>query len=470
MGTSSTPGVQPRRRRAARGLGWCVVLILLGACGPGEADRWNVLLVVVDTLRADRMSLYGHPRPTTPHLEAFAREAVVFSNARSQAGCTFPSVNSLLTSRLPARFLRPNATLGIPETVRSLPEILREQGYSTAAVSASTIVRNTPSKINRFGGFGRGFEVFDESCHLASARCVNGRALGLLQDLRQPWFLYLHYMEPHAPYRPPRDHRRRIAPTPARAREQGVNAWARRGEAWPVARRLYYGNTRYQLTSQNLAHLSDLYDEEIAYFDEQLARLLDALRERRLLERTLIVLAADHGEELYEHGHYGHCRSLGYETVLKTPLLLRIPAAGGELRGLRREALAENLDIVPTLVDYLGLPTEDRGFDGASLRPVIERDGKVRRLSFGLQGVTRTVTDGTYKLAFDLVSGGTKLFDLRTDPGERVDLSSLRPEETRRLHAALVLWMERREGPVASGESRRRAEELEKKLRALGYL
>lgn len=457
-------------KRTGLALGGFLLLLLLSACGRPEPTRWNVLLVIVDTLRADRMSLYGYPRPTTPNLEAFAREAVVFNNARSQAGCTFPSVNSLLTSRDPAAFLQPGLNVGIPDTMRSLPEILREQGYSTFAVSASPIVRNTPSKVNRVGGFGRGFDVFDESCHLRHARCLNERALGLLEGIREPWLAYLQFMEPHAPYHPPPSHPRRIAPPTARAREQGVSVWAVRGEAWPVARRLYDGNTRYQLTPQNRSHLSDLYDEEIAYFDEQFSHLLDALRERRLLERTLIVLAADHGEELFEHDHFGHCRDHAWETVLKTPLVLRIPEAGPDLRGLRRDALAENLDIVPTILDYLGLPTKNQTFAGSSLRPVIEKNRRVRRLSFGLQGVTRTVTDGTWKLAFDLATGRTKLFDLESDPGEKIDLSTERPEDTRRLQAALLRWLESREGPLSSGESRRQAEELEKKLRALGYL
>ncbi len=448
-------------------MGSTLLLLLLSACGRGKAERRNVLLVVVDTLRADRLSLYGYAKPTSPNLQALAREAVVFTQARSQAGCTFPSVNSLLTSRHPALFLRPGSTMAIPETVRSLPEILRQQGYSTGAVSGSSIVRHTPSGVNPLGGFGRGFHVFDESCLGKHARCVNERALGLVQAFRQPWFLYLHYMEPHAPYRPPPSHRRRIAPTFARAREQGVRAWARRGEAAMVARRLYHGDTRYELTPKELAHLSDLYDEEIAHFDEQFAALLAALRERRLLDRTLIALAADHGEELYDHGHFGHCRDLAYETVLKTPLLLRIPGVKG---GLRRAALVENLDLAPTFLDYLGLAGERSGFDGASLRPVIEEDRPIRRLSFGLQGVKRTASDGTHKLIFDLASGGVQLFDLRTDPGEKVDLSSRRPEEVRRLRTALLRWVESREGPPASGESRRRAEELEKRLRALGYL
>jgi arylsulfatase A-like enzyme len=249
-----------------------------------------------------------------------------------------------------------------------------------------------------------------------------------------------------------------------------VSGWARRGEVWPIVRHLYDGGTRYRLTAENLAHLSDLYDEEIASFDEQLAQLLTGLRERRLLDRTLIVLAADHGEELYEHGQFGHCRSIAYETALKTPLVLRIPGAGRDLRGLRRDALVENLDIVPTVLDYLGLSAAGRDLEGMSLRPVIEQDGKVRRASFGMQGVSRTVNDGTHKLVLDIASGQVKLFDLRTDPGEKIDLSAERPAETRRLQEALRRWIESREGPVATGESRRRAEELEKRLRAVGYL
>lgn len=445
--------------------GWGLLLLLLTACGRGKPDRWNVLLVVVDTLRADRLSLYGYQRPTTPNLEAFAREAVVFDNARSQAGCTFPSMNSLLTSRHAAVFLEPGNTMGIPETMRSLPEILRERGYSTAAVSASSIVRHTPSRMNPTGGFGRGFQVFDEACNRKHASCLNEKALGILPSLPQPWFLYLHYLEPHAPYQPPPSHPRRIAPAPAVAKQRGVNAWARKGDVFPVTRRLYDGQTQYEITPRNLSHLSDLYDEEIAYFDQQFAQLVDSLRKRDLLDNTVIVLAADHGEELYDHNHFGHCRDLAYDTVMKTPLLLWIPG----VEPARRRALAENLDIVPTLFDYMGI-SESQAFDGKSLRPVIEKDQPVRRLSFGLQGVRRIVSDGNHKLTYDLATGHSQLFDLRIDPTEKTDLSSQRPDETRRLQAALLRWLESHEGPAASGESKRRAEELEKKLRALGYL
>ncbi len=446
-------------------LAWSLLLpFLLTACAREEPGPRNVLLVVVDTLRADRLSLYGYHRPTSPLLDAFAREGVTFLNARSQAGCTFPSVNSLLTSRDPALFLDQPSDMGIPETVVSLPEILRDHGYATAAISSSPIVRNTPSKMNPAGGFGRGFQTFDEECWKKHAACINKKALGLVSTLPEPWFLYLHYLEPHGPYRPAANHPRKFAPK----EPKGVRPWARRGEAFPVGRRLYDGDIRYQFGPRDLAHLYDLYDEEIAYFDQQFAQLLDDLRslgDGDLLDRTAIVLAADHGEEMYEHGHFGHCRDLAFETVPKTPLFLRLP---GTEQGLRRQSLANNLDIVPTLLDYLGLPAADHTFDGRSLRPVIEKDQPVRRLSFGLQGVTRIATDGTLKLTFDLATGRTQLFDLKTDPGEKTDLSTGRPEDTRRLQAALVRWMETREGPPV--ESRRKAKQLEQQLKALGYL
>ena len=469
-----------RPRRLALQVAWSLPLFLLVAtCGrrvePVQVEPvqkvktgpLNVLMVVVDTLRADRLSLYGYRRPTSPNLDAFARDAVVFTNSRSPAGCTFPSTNSLLTSREPSVFLLwPNHTMGIPEGVRSFAEILRPHGYSTAAVSASPIARATGSYINTVGGFGRGFQSFDEECLDKHAHCLNEKAGALLQTLPQPWFLYLHFMEPHAPYRIPPDAPRRFSAGMDSPRPSGVHPWAWRGDTYPMLQRIYDGDKEWVFTPQDLARLSDLYDEEIAYFDGELAKLLAVLRQRGLFDNTLIVFTADHGEEQYEHGGYGHCRSLAHETILRTPLLMRIP---GE-QGRRRQELVGNLDVVPTLLDYLGLANTGVPFDGTSLRPVIEKDRPVNRLAFGNQGDTRTVTDGREKLSFDLSTKTARLFDLTTDPWEKTDLSAKRPEEARRFEAVLLHWMKSREGGAGSDLARRRAAELEKELHSVGYL
>lgn len=160
----------------------------------------NVILILVDTLRADHTSLYGYARDTTPELERRAGDGVVFERARSQSACTFPSVNSLLTSRHPATFFHQGfRNFSIPPGVPSIAEVLKAKGYTTLAVSSSAIVRATPTKHNEHGGYDRGFDAFDESCLWEDSACVNRRALALLDKAREPFFIYLHYLDPHAP-------------------------------------------------------------------------------------------------------------------------------------------------------------------------------------------------------------------------------------------------------------------------------
>jgi arylsulfatase A-like enzyme len=214
-----------------------------------------------------------------------------------------------------------------------------------------------------------------------------------------------------------------------------------------------------------VAHLSDLYDEEIAYFDGQFAALLAELLRRRQLDRTLLVFASDHGEELYEHGQWSHCRDIAFETVLGTPLLLRLPRVRG---GVVREAPVQNLDIVPTVLDYLGIAAGEVVLEGKSLRPLIERDAAPYRYLFSGQGRKRTVRDGGLKLIWDLETQAAELFDLAADPGETVDVARQRPAEAERLRQILSRWVEATEGPASEGV--RRADELERRLRAVGYL
>lgn len=436
----------------------------LAGCGPRDAPPWNVVLVVVDTLRADRLSLYGYHRPTSPQLEDLARRAVVFENVQSQAGCTFPSVNSLLTSLYPYHFLRQGEgrDLSIPEGIASLPEILGRAGRATLAVSASPIVRATPSRNNPQGGYGRGFERFDEECLSQDAACVNRRFLDLLATTPEPFFAYLHYLDPHAPYHPPRDHPRRFAD-----RGYQGSRWVRWGNVRPITDALYRGGGKVGFGPEDIEHLRDLYDEEVRYFDRRFGELIRWLDARGLMDRTLLILAADHGEELMEHGEFTHCRDIAYETNLRTPLLMAIPGVPG---GVRRRALVQNLDLVPTVLDYLGIAADGLALEGRSLRPVIAADRPVHRQVFGLQGTARTVRDGRHKLLYHLGDGSARLYDLGEDPGETRDLAARRPEVRARLETALFAWIEALEGAVGAETSLERARRNEELLRALGYL
>jgi arylsulfatase A-like enzyme len=443
-------------------------LALLLACTAGTAGAArprHVIFILVDTLRADHLGVYGYGRDTSPKFDAFAKGSVLFRDARSQAPCTFPSVNSILTSRYPAAFLgQPDQAMGIPERIPSLAEILGRRGYRTVAVSSSAVVRNTPSQHNPSAGFGRGFEVFQEECIWKAAGCVNRQVFEQLRQSRQPedgrpLFLYIHYLDPHGPYNPPHGFARRFATgTPDKP-------FIRNGNPNPIGDMLYKGAPDPGVTPADLQHLKDLYDDEIAYFDGELARLLKVLDQDGWLDDSIVVFASDHGEEFLEHGHIKHCRTV-YDNSIRVPLVFHLP--GGEARAL--EHPVQNLDIVPTLLDYLGVPATDLTLEGESLRPLIEKGEAGDPLQYSISGPYRSVADGRHKLIQDLGGTGFWLYDLQQDPGETRDVLAAERRAFHRLRGDLGTWLARTEGQGRADESLRKAREAEEKLRSLGYL
>lgn len=458
-------------------------LLPLAAAGCGRQHAaalpaaHNLIFILVDTLRADHLPMYGYRRDTSPNLAALARESVLFANARSQASCTFPSVNSLLTSRSGAAFLgQPGGAMGLPAGIPGLAEILRARGYRTHAVSASPIVRRSPGRFNPGGGFGRGFDTFEEGCVWQGADCVTGQALPHLARDPRPLFLYLHYLDPHGPYAPP-------AGRPGRfALGRPAKDFIRRGDPNPIADWLYKHGPDPGATAADLSYLADLYDDKIVFLDAQLGRLLAGLRAAGLLDDSIVVLAADHGEEFLEHGDVKHCHNL-FDTTIRTPLLLRVPGA----RPRVVEAPVSNLDIVPTVLDLLagavpraavtsgtpgtpGAPgVAGAGFEGRSLRPAILGGPLAPRYQWAAEGAWRSVADGRLKLVEDLGTGRFTLYDLAADPGETRDVLARRRPDFQRLRGALLAWLARTEGDAAAG-GLRRATEADRRLRSLGYL
>ena len=442
---------------------WLLLLASL-ACTP-ERPR-HVVVVLVDTLRADHLGAYGYDRPTSPSLDAFARTAALFEDARAQASCTYPSVNSLLTSRLPETFLANRAptggpggpSLGIPPATPSLAEILARRGYRTAAVSASPIVRQSPTRFNPEGGFDRGFQAFDETCLWKPAACVTDQALPHLRaDDPKPLFLYLHYIDPHGPYRPPADHRRLFATS------EPAKEFIRRGDPNPIADHLYKGAPDPGATPADLQHLIDLYDDEIASWDAQFGRLLAALEAAGLAGETIVAVVADHGEDFLEHGHVKHCRTL-FDTSIRVPFLLRVP---GLRPGVHR-VQARNLDLVPTLLDQLQIPARGLTLDGRSLLPALRGEPLPDIHQLATQGPLRSAAGARHKLIADLAAGTHALYDLQADPGETRNVLRETLHADRRavghLRQALAAHLAR------AGAGLEATAEAEKKLRALGYI
>jgi arylsulfatase A-like enzyme len=453
----------PRQRRRSLAVAFTLVpalllaALLVASCRlPIQRGRWNVVVVLVDTLRADHLGAYGYGRPTSPSFDALAAESYLFTDARAQSSCTFPSVNSLLTSRHPARFLgQPGGAMGIPAQLPSLAEILAARGFATAAVSASPVVRKSPTRFNPGGGYDRGFTRFDEECLWKDAACVTRRAFAIGERLREPFFLYLHYLDPHGPYDPPQPFRKQLR----LGRTQ--LPWALRGDPNPLAKMLD-GGEPVAHSPRDVRFLMGLYDGEIGFFDSHLGALVERLRERRLLERTILVVLSDHGESFREHGTMKHCRTV-YDSEIKTPLLVRLPR---QKRGERLAGPVENLDVVPTLVDLLGLPLAGQGFEGRTLLPRLEGEPPADRLSFAMMNQRRAVAEARYKLVGDLAAGKWQLFDLRADPGETRDVAGTAREPFSRLKRELEAFRIRTEGEAGL----RQAEEADRRLRALGYL
>ena len=424
----------------------------------GSRRPRNVALILLDTLRADRMSLYGYARKTTPGLERLAEHGIVFETARSQAACTFPSVNSLLTSQPASDFLRQPARQWAPlDGYQPIAKILQRRGFETFAVSSSWVVRATESMHNNWGGgYDAGFDAFAEACAGLSADCVNRQAIDFVDAADGPWFLYLHYLDVHDPYRPPPGTHRPAFVRPYAGREEfGA------GDPNPIVEAIYRDQAPHRASARDLEHLNDLYDEEVLYLDGQLMLLFSALHERGLLDNTLIALVSDHGEEFLEHAHMKHCRSV-YDTEIRTPLVFWIPGTKG---GRRVRHAAQNLDVVPTLLDYIGESAAIEGLAGRSLRAAIESDEAVNSHTFSEQGSFQAVSDGRYKLILDRSDDSFQLFDLDTDREEVIDLAGTRPGVEARLMEAIRSWQR-----VSDSEGLKRARQSKDNLRALGYL
>jgi arylsulfatase A-like enzyme len=447
-----------RRSRTAR---FAVLALLLAAGSPacrGPAQPVNLVFVLVDTLRADHLTSYGDPRQLTPNIAAFASQSIVFENASSQASCTFPSMNSLLTSRHPGVFLvQSDRDFAIPPEIPSLAVLLEQAGYATYG----PIVRRTPSRFNDSGGFDAGFDVFDERCEWRDASCVNAVAQQLLEEATPPFALYLHYLDPHALYAPPQRFERRFG-----VGYQGEKQFVARGDPRPIEKMIYDDGPDVDLEDADVAHLKNLYADEVAYFDAAFGWLVSKLESTGQLERAIVLLASDHGEGFLEHGDVHHCHAL-YETSVHTPLLIRLP--GGKPAG-RRSAVVRNLDVLPTLLDYMGVDAGAQGFAGRSLRSVIDGDDESPVRAFASQGLLRGVRDGPYKLIHDLETGTDRLYDLAEDPDERENLAEDRSQVADRLRAALDEWMAIHDPRPEPGSETNFGAGLEERLRELGYI
>ncbi len=402
--------------RSARALQSAVpgslIVLLCGAALAGcsnspphrsQADRPNVLILLIDALRADRLGVNGYPLPTTPQIDRIGAEGVNFPRAFSHSTWTKPSIATLFTSLYPGQHHIERVVVESREGLAgavladefvTLAERFSDAGYATCAVVNQV---NLQPKF----GFAQGFEHF-AALRGKGALGINGRFLQWLDKLSgRPFFAYLHYLDVHWPYTKRvegaealfGDATMRLEPP-----RQGSRAAEWAGRAGP----------------EDLRALEVRYDREVAFADRAVGGLAEALQERGRYEDTILVITSDHGEGFLEHGRLQH-GYLPYEELLRVPLVIRLPAS---LRAGTGDVATQAglVDLMPTLLELAGLEPPS-GAEGRSLVAAVEGGELPSRPIFAETAEAVSVRSQRYKL-IRLIEGGHEFYDLAADPGE----------------------------------------------------
>ena len=449
----------------------------------------NIIVFVVDTLRADSIRLGDARSPESPAMTAFAEQSLHFETAWAQSPWTRPSVASIFTGLYPPSHGLEDADEVLSPSFTTLSEYLRAAGGATAAFVGNVQLQG------RFG-FEQGFDVYEEVNQrdpypMHTARDVVDAALAWLdgREGEQPVLLYLHSVDPHTPYRAEEPFLSRFAQeswdAPAAdaeraqldlvrqryAPDSGSPAWdGLAGSAsWMIG--LTYG---WLPSSPAMAtRLRSLYDGEVAETDHHFARLLRGLRERGIFEEAVIVLVSDHGEEFYEHGGWTHNRSL-YAEVIDVPLYIKLPASL-RAQATARVRRAQHVDLLPTLLTLAGVRSGGP-FDGEVLISATEGP-QLERATFSFVDKEAhsgaTVAEGPWKLIrMTRPEPQVALYDLAHDPGEQHDLSSERPIERDYLAGKLRALTSTRAAaePPETAPDVELDDETRRRMEAMGYL
>lgn len=405
----------------------------------------NIVLIALDTQRADHLGCYGYPKNTSPFLDSIAARGVVFEKCYAPNIPTHPSFTTMLTGREAIAHNIVNIGGGVPieDGIPMMQEVLRERGYRTAAVD--TMGRH----------FARGFEEYvspewdrSDPLSLHRAQHVTDLALPLLEKLQgdeNPFFLFLHYWDPHTPYLPPQPFREMFYEKnrdPYDVNNHSMDpAWNDEMFKW------YFHDWMPGVTDSE--YVNALYDAETAYMDWQLCRLFAALKQ--IEEETLVIITADHGEILDEQlGFYDH-HGL-YEGDVHVPLILFAP--GVLPAGKRVPGFVQNIDFFPTLDELLALNVSEKlQLEGKSLLPLArgERDGNYNEiyLSEATWQVKRALLNENYKFIQSLEPDPhgrplQELFDLKTDPTEQKNIAPENPQLVAEMKARLDAWVQKR--------------------------
>ena len=453
----------------------------------------GVIIVVVDALRADHLGCYGYPRATSPNIDRLAADGVRFANAVAAAPWTLPSLGTLWTSlypsvhgatrrsneveitRDPSHF---HPVRKLDQSRTTLAEVLQANGFATAAFVDGAYTGRT-------FGMAQGFSLFVED-EVSSVGLNVDALFNWLHDVDgHPFFAWVHAIEVHSPYTPkgiPPDIQRRSDAAAVRYRATRPEEDARflgvdfdpgySGEVDGSLPSLGKLRSAARLPSAaDLRHLNALYDRGIAYTDYWIGKLVDGLKQRGLYDQTVLIVTADHGDELFDHGGLEHAQTF-YEETMRVPLIMRVPGAPHARVVAQQVGL---IDVMPTLLDLLAVP-HSLFLQGVSLVPLLTDGTSLpERFLFGEAAMSlwrKAVRSDSFKYLEE--KRKRELYDLRSDPGERHNLCSAEPSQCEEFAARVEHWRsdmaatkERLQLPATHDAAI--DEQTAERLRALGY-
>jgi arylsulfatase A-like enzyme len=422
------------------------------------------VILILDALNPDYMSCYGYEQETTPFIDSLAAESVLFTKAYAQTSWTLPSIASLFTSTYPYVHQVWSLERRLSDNAYTLAETLKEKGFITCAITSNA---QASSLYNLFQGFDNQIELFKKDRQMLRSQKRQGVVWAEdFIDPLQEWlsvhkserfFLFIHLLQPHAPYNPPGEYVEEFS--------RGYRGWLHNRDIL-----VHQGLDPQRVAPEDLDYIKARYCANIKYTDFYVSKIVSQLEEYGVLEKSILVMTSDHGEAFLEHGYFQHSNSV-YEEEVRIPLMIRFPQKYG-LGGQAVGELIQSIDLMPTFMDLYKQTAHKESLQGKSLLPLLAGSSQPIHpfvLAFMSPG-SEMLRDKSYKLMRE--KGKYKLFDLGEDPQEQKNLLSERPITARYMLQELSKlkkrWVQRPDFTLNEDVS------LDKKtieqLRALGYI
>jgi len=432
-------------------------LTLTTSCRQGQAHRpdVNIVIFLVDTLRPDRMGIYGYPKPTTPNIDALAQESVVFEQCYAPASWTLPSVVSILTSTFSCEHGVVVSRQVVNEEFEPLAVRLKKVGYTNLSLYANP-------HVGPISGLNRGYDICERFQH------IDGKLVDdwLKKSPPEPFHLYIHNVEPHNPWVPPPQLIRIFGNEPPQNRQTVLKLYTDYRISTRVSYQEEHGldsqesteiiKSNFEKLMKFKPHIDVHYDAAVRLADERVGSVINVLKQRKLWDNTLFILISDHGEEFGEHQGWQHDQSV-YEELVKVPLIIHFPA--GQFAGRRVKDVLSLVDLTPTIYDYLNQAKLMAGLRGSSLMPRIEGGVPPEPRNFTLPAIrinkqkyyrpykeTRgdkniVIRQGSWKGIFNAEHDCMELYNLSQDPREQVNLSSQHANIASEIHNHAKAWL-----------------------------